>query len=266
MRFIDRFLGLLTQKRQNIQERETIDYGDSPLRLTYDAYIHEYESIRREIELRLKLQDQAVNSLFVITAAIVTATEVFGSIQPATISFLERYPEAFLVFAIMVLYFPHLVVKNSYYIAVLGAYENNILSPKIDAIARILPSMDVHLQKFSEWEKREFPKWLRGVLRWDDYRSKIMFSGNHAVLAAFLSVFDNLVVFLPSITFFLIYILEHKIFEIGFRETGAFAIFLIAFYILICLSLIANMFINGAVYVGISKIEKGEKRKALLPE
>lgn len=267
MSFTSWFLKFLTARNKPAQHYEGVSYQDSLLRFTFDAYMSEYESVRREIELRLKLQDQAVNYLFVITAAVITATEVFGRIHLATISFLDKYPEAFLIFAIMMLYFPHLIIKNSYYIAVLGAYENNVISPKIDAIARILPARDANLQRFSKWEKDQFPEWLSGgVLRWDDYRSRIMFSGSYAIVSGLLSIFDNIVVFLPSITFFLIFALEQKVFEKKIEELGLLAFSLVIFYIIICLTLVVNMAINGKVYVGISKIEKGKKRQALLPE
>ncbi len=143
------------------------------------------------------------------------------------------------------LYFPHLMVKNNYYMAVLGSYTRNVLSSKIEALLKF--DLLDNQSKYLIWESKKFPDWLTGEVKWDAYRSKAMFSGPIIGVSAILSFFDYFVVFAPSLTLFVLYF-----FERGERELTWLGIILIAIYISVCFALVTLMSLGKQAYVGVA--------------
>jgi hypothetical protein len=247
-------LRLIKPKRLDVAilRSKEIDFENDSLRFTFDSYLIEYQTIRSEIEERLVLQEKTINYLLMIVAAIISASQIFTEQTEQLFFYMKTNPELLIIFAIASLYFPYAVINNNIFMAVLGAYENNVISPKIDAIARILSCHSSSTDEYLLWEKENFPGWLRGTLRWDDYRARTMYVGFRKILFGIFGFFEMLFVCAPAILFFGSYLRLKNITNSNWSlfEIGLFAIFLI-----IVIALFAGIIFGFEVYLGITRID-----------
>jgi hypothetical protein len=101
--------------------------------------------------------------------------------------------------------FPLRLLERNLYLANLGKYIHDVLAPKINRILTQLAEVGSLASEYITWEADQFPGYLRGILKWEDYRIKTQFRGNFltfAVIVVIRYLFASAPFFLFLLAFF----------------------------------------------------------------
>lgn len=190
------------KKKNNILETVQGDASVNNLAIDLaslvEAYSREYESIRREIDLRIELEERTIGNLLLLIAALFSASQLFYTQANQIIVVLNRNTFLYLTMAWISLVFPITILQHDLYIAALGRYIRYVLSPKIRTLA-----VDVYpgpIKNFSQWEVKQFPVWLRGPIRWEDYRLQTQYRST-VPLFGLIAIFRYAFASSPSLLF-----------------------------------------------------------------
>ena len=63
--------------RREVEQRD-IEFENAPIRFVFEALLVEYNSIRREIEMRLEFAERTTNYLLFLVGAVVSVYQIFG--------------------------------------------------------------------------------------------------------------------------------------------------------------------------------------------
>jgi hypothetical protein len=195
---------LSKQARQAVTQGESIIHEVDPLRFMLDAYLTEYDAIRREVELHIELHERNINYLLLILGAIFSLSG-FNLIQKSDLFiYLNNNPYLYLLLAIISLIFPVLYIMRSNYVNTLESYQRYVLSPKIAAISSTLSTHSISAEEFIKWESDKFPDWLQGPMKGLDYGIGLKYQ-KYRGLFSLISTFRYLFVSLPSAFFTIVF-------------------------------------------------------------
>ena len=183
-----------------------LEYESDSLRFIYEAHLKEFEAIRNEINLRLQFEENTINYLIVLVAALLSGSQLFGSQAASLIETLNKYPSSYLMLSLVSLLFPLTILQHNLYVVSLGEYIRFVLSPKLNAIAKDLASHSAATKEYLEWESNQFSSWLSGTHKWDEFRPAAQYNSRTASLLFFLlTAFRYMFASLPFIISLLLY-------------------------------------------------------------
>jgi hypothetical protein len=188
----------------SVQENK-IQLEIDSLRFTYDSLLKEYEALRQEINLQVELEERVLSYLFVLFGAVFSAAQLFYQQAVQIVTGLNQYPAIYLLLALISLLFPLRLLERNLYLANLGKYIHDVLAPKINRILTQLAEVGSLASEYITWEADQFPGYLRGILKWEDYRIKTQFRGNFltfAVIVVIRYLFASAPFFLFLLAFF----------------------------------------------------------------
>jgi len=195
-------------------DNSSINFETDSIRFIFDSHLTEYDGIRREIEFRMQSQEQTFNYLILLIVGLFALSELIsGKIasKDETLSlirsFFESDPYFYLILAILLMFFPLNYIYHNILIVILGGYQYEVLTEKIDAIAEKLSNYSEATLDYLKWESSHYEgKPLKGTFKWDDYRLSNQI-GSTATLIFFspIALFRPLILLIPPILLFLVF-------------------------------------------------------------
>lgn len=154
------------------EKRVSIDAETDSLRYLLEAYLADYNSVRRELEHRIELQHRITDYLLVLLGSVLSASQLLGGSSSQFSSWLSRHPFALLLLATVSLWFPITSMVHFAWVSTLSSYLATVLSPKIAHLATSLAGLSTSTGEQLEWEERRYPADLRGPFTWDAFWRK----------------------------------------------------------------------------------------------
>ena len=187
-------------KDYNNTDSDNLNFETDSLRFMFEAYLTEYNAVRREVELHTELHERNINYLLLIIGATFSLSGFTDFSDNKLFQFLNLYPFLYLVFALISLIFPILYIMRSVYVVTLENYQRHVLAPKIAAITSSLSSHSSSVKEFILWEKKSFPSQLQSPMRWLDYSAQRKYRENGTLFFLF-GLFRYIFVGFPSFCF-----------------------------------------------------------------
>ena len=189
----------------SLVDSTSINFETDSLRFLFEAYLIEYDTIRREIELRIELQEHTTNYLLILVGVLISAIQLFGDQAGMFINVLNSQPFLYLIFGSIALFFPIRDLAHNLFIRTLGRYARYILIPKLNAISGELSKQSKAQVEFKQWEIRNYPPWLQGTMKWEDYRGYAHHQRS-ILIFGMIGLFRYIFVSIPSILFVLAFL------------------------------------------------------------
>jgi hypothetical protein len=224
------------------------------LRFTYDTLMKEYEALRQEINLQIDLEERVLSYLFVLFGAVFSAAQLFYQQSVQIVTGLNQYPAIYLLLALMSLLFPLNLLERNLFMANLGKYIRDVLTPKINMILTQLAKLSQPESEYMIWEADQFPDYLRGALKWEDYRIKTQYRGNIPTFAVIV-VIRYLFASAPFLLFCLAF-LSIKATMPFWISWSVFEQILAAVLIIVIIFILFGIFIGTRTSVKITTINK----------
>jgi len=109
----------------------SINYETDPIRFMFEAYLNEYNAVRREVEIHIELHERNINYVLLLIGVILSLFGLEIISVKDFFNFLNDNPYLYLVITIVCLIFPVLYIMRSNYVNTLESYQRHVLAPKI---------------------------------------------------------------------------------------------------------------------------------------
>jgi len=227
-------------------EKTNIDFETDSLRFTYESLLMEYDAVRQEILFHLQMEERSLSYLLVLIGGVVSALQFFQEQSIHLASTLNSNPVIYLALALISLLFPLTLLEHALFLADLGVYIHNVLSPKIRIIATHLSTQSDATKEFITWESEQFPSYLTGMFRWEGYRLKAQYRTASPVFGL-LAIFKYVFVCIPAALFTVAFISAKAAYFAGIAWTSV-EILLFVVFMSFVLTLLVGMLMAVGTY------------------